>query len=242
MIFVLEKMTQRAAHPEETIKVLTENMEILLERFPDVIAKFLKDDKFCFNHGTIRVPKSVFDGTETRPIGMVFIHGDNSGDLQWKASEDEVKKFWKEHPKLKNRLDPETNKEEHVVAVSRFVGIEDVVDSNGKSIVANLNASKKCPVDVFKCEALKTNVHWKWHNYLSSKFQFGNAMYLFSVAFFFVFATYYGQITCQNKAWNVADLTGDTEEWNLTIARVSLCLSFCFLVIAIICSPTPHSW
>ena len=48
MIFVLEKMTQRAAHPEETIKVLTENMEILLERFPDVIAKFLKDDKFCF--------------------------------------------------------------------------------------------------------------------------------------------------------------------------------------------------
>ena len=144
---VLENMALRCASASQTVEVLTRNLSELLKRFPDVFEKLLLDGKFSFALGKLSVPKSIFDGTDTKPIG--FICDYDPSKIKWKMHEEaEVKQFLKDHcPRLREKIDSPEG--EIITAVLKFVPLEDVVVSGKKASLADMTA-EKCSVDVFQ--------------------------------------------------------------------------------------------
>ena len=238
--FVLEKMSQRCATPTQTIEVLSRNLEKLVERFPSLAEKCLREDSFCFEFGRFPVHRHIFDNAYERPIGM--LRDSAHGDLAWKAeSESEAREFWEnERPDLKNDLLGQDG--EHVMAVSKFVVVEDIAVSSRKNSVADLVAAK-CSVDVFKCETVRTIVQWKWNNYQLFAFVLSNSIvYLTSVFFFFLFVVTYGEIASESGALEITDVTNDHGSSSRRLAQVSLACSFLALVFPIVLRSSSLFW
>ena len=236
--FVLERMTSRCASTKETIQVTTEHLGKLLDSFPGVVESFIIDNRLCFEYGRFQVPKSIFKGTDERPIGMIV---DNEHeDPKWEADSETVQAIWKEYcPELKNKLEHED--EEHVTAVSKFACVEDLaVDREKRSIATTLEA--RCSMDVFTSEAVRANVQWKWHSHLRHRFIFSNIMYLMSVLCFFVFISFYGNIQGSSEVWLGSVGSHNSADTELGVARASMICSCCFLVFPLVIRPASYIW
>ena len=234
--FVMERMTSRCASVKQTVEVMTNHLAKLIETFPGIAEKFITRDRLCFEYGSFQVPKSIFNGTEERPIGMTVDH--EHADLKWEAEDtEEVRSFWETRcPEVQKRLRRQED-EEQVTAVSKFFCIEDLaIDENQRSI-ANA-AGSKCSVEVFKSEAIRASVQWKWATRIRRAFQFSNVMYLISVLCFFVFTNFYGDLHGVSASWIGEYKPGNNSERDVRVAQASIFFSFCFLVFPLVVGPS----
>ena len=228
---VLEKMLNRCADAKKTAILISKHLRDLVTFFPDVFEKLVEEDGFCFEYGRFKVPKSIFEEMTEKPIGMI-----SDQQLSWReASEQETEEFWLENcPNLNTKIE-NAKEEEQITAVSKYSCIEDAVFVKKTGRLADL-VPAKCSVDVFACEAIRTNVQWKWQNYLKHRFVFSNLMYLTSVAFFVIFTAYYGDIA------HVHEEAAEGHHWELVLARISICCSFGFLIFPLLAKPSSFIW
>ena len=217
--FVLDRIAGKCARPAESARVISKHFGELRTKFPEVLEKYIREGRFCFEYGRFEVPLDIFKSTDTGPIARI-------GDIpeQWEeVGEEEVRRRWTAHgPGLTNRLTDQSGP--RVTAVSKFVLIESPFRDENRNVVSHL-VFDEYDAELYMCETVKTLVEWRWHHCIKRGLRMSVVNRFISALLFFVFAGTYGLY---------AEELGDGKSTVTFVARISIVLCYIHFIPSLI--------
>ena len=92
--FILQKLTEKCSSVEETSDLLAKHLRTIAERYPEMLADLLKNDKFTIEYARFQVPKVFLDSKSKIPKTMIT----KTIPDNWTAMDGEQGKgLWIEH-------------------------------------------------------------------------------------------------------------------------------------------------
>ena len=177
--FVMNLLAEKCTTVSETAALLSVHADKLLEVFPQLLRDYLVEDKLLYEYGRFSVPMSLLKNWEEKPVVMV-----TDPMANWTATDsEEVRSFWLGHCKVLKKSVRKRGEEVHVMAVSKFFCLEDIVHRRKGCLLANL-MQKKVPVEVFGSTFVKALVQWRWHSSLKNTFLFSALLHVIATISF----------------------------------------------------------
>ena len=150
--FVLQRMVRQCSPPEETAQCLRDHFQRLVEQFPQIMQKYITNDKFCFEYGRFDVPQSLFVDRANAPIAVL-----GAAPSAWRPAEgsNEIQDFW-EQKGITDFIDLDSTSDTKISAVSKFLCVDLSKIEDQGNIVKSLLAANY-PVDVFRPSLSRTS-------------------------------------------------------------------------------------
>ena len=155
--FVLQEMSEQCSPPEETAQCLRDHFARLVKQFPQVMQKYIMNDKFCFEYGRFDVPQNLFAKRPEVPIAVL-----GRAPTAWRPIDEtnEIKDFWKQRG-MTDFIDLDGSSDTKISAVSKFLCIDLSTVQDQQMVVKSL-LSANYPVEVFETQSIKNLVRWRW--------------------------------------------------------------------------------
>ena len=204
--FVLDCVAEKKLPVMESCCILTNYLFPLIAEFPDLMKNYIKNDRFAFEYGRFRVPRSLIDKNGNRPIAMTTDQPLDGIDMY---TSETAREFWIEHCQEEFWMDrgPEHSTDFQVEVAAKFFCIDQhaVRISRWKPPITCRRPrlyyawnhvlrriwTANLPLDIFESEAVTTLANWMFYS-LCFRFVLLVIFDILTAALFSVFAWFYG--------------------------------------------------